>query len=366
MAASAVHIAKPPRSEAASLGEQLLYGGVAIALVNAYFNSLNGHQAEYYTQAVARNPAVKDEATQAYILNMVARIEKNGRVKHHYKAYAAENKEINATCGLGRVVTINKGIIDALDEDELAFVVAHEISHGEGNHSVIGLTKSLGLGLLVDLYLSNNPNNTSYYLSLVAANWVNNEVFTMGQEWEADNKGFENAVAAGYNPGAGGAGFYKLRSKLGDNWMTGAKRVFMPNNHPKMSDRVNNFNRKMTEYSGNHVKVVGDAQVQINGVTVVAPVKTGHLLAGERAYLIAGNLARLYHDNKMQNAAVGSDGEVVIGEVTVMTPVEGEDAEKIVNDINLAIAQPNNTVIDPAPKASETVRNNINAQDKRF
>ena len=42
---------------------------------------------------------------------------------------------------LGGVMCINKGTLDAMDDDELAYIMAHELVHGEKRHSVNGVKK---------------------------------------------------------------------------------------------------------------------------------------------------------------------------------------------------------------------------------
>ena len=44
-----------------------------------------------------------------------------------------------------------------------------------------------------------------------------------------------------------------LRNKVGEHYREGLSQVVAPNNHPKLSDRVNNNISRMYAYSGNHV-----------------------------------------------------------------------------------------------------------------
>ena len=48
-------------------------------------------------------------------------------------------------------MSVNKGALDLLDDDELAYVMAHEISHGEHKDIVNGLKKQVGLSTAVSL-----------------------------------------------------------------------------------------------------------------------------------------------------------------------------------------------------------------------
>ena len=48
---------------------------------------------------------------------------------------------------------INKGTLDAMDDDELAYIMAHELVHGEKRHSVNGVKKRVGLQTALSIYL---------------------------------------------------------------------------------------------------------------------------------------------------------------------------------------------------------------------
>jgi predicted Zn-dependent protease len=330
--------ALPAKAEASSTTEQLLLGAVAVAYLNHQVDNLDlHHQQDMYTQTQKQTGYLQDEATQARVQNVASRIKSTGLLQYNYKAYANPKDDWNAFCTIGQVLSVNKGMLEAVDDDELAMVMGHEMAHGERRHPATGFKKSLGLGLIVDLYLTKNENTTSLIVSNLAANIINSEVFTLGQEWEADNIGYQYMVAAGYNPGAGSAQMAKVRAKYGELWAEGPVRIIQPNNHPKMSDRVNNFAKKMTEYSGNHVTVKGDKTVQIDGMEIISPVQTKQYLSVERTYLVAGNLARAYHDGHVEMAYVNDDGDVYMGNIKIMSPVSDDlPAREIADRINAA------------------------------
>ena len=50
-------------------------------------------------------------------------------------------------------MSINKGALDTLDDDQLAYVMAHEISHGEHKDIINGAKKQIGLSTAVGLLL---------------------------------------------------------------------------------------------------------------------------------------------------------------------------------------------------------------------
>lgn len=325
-------------AEAASIGQQLLYAGLAYKLIDYQLNNINEHGQKDMLRSTQKQTGVyENEEATGRVNRIVGRLKSSGGVKGDYAVYVNPEKDMNAFCTLGRVVSVNRGSLEQVDDDELAAMLAHELGHGEGKHPVKGTLKMVGVGLAVDLYLSSNDNNTSYVLGIVADNYINNEVITMEQEWDADNMGFEYAARAGYNPGASAALMVKMRSLYGELHKEGLVRVINPNNHPKMSDRVRNFSGKLTAYSNGHVAVRNETAVLIDGKELVVPVKSAAYLPTERAFLIAGNLARAYHGGTVDSAYVGDDGTVMLGTQRIMTPQAGDlPAETIVERLNAA------------------------------
>ena len=324
------------KAEATSLVEKLLYGTVAVSLITSYYNNMNDHDQKGSLASTQKQTGVYDnkEAKQR-IDEIQTRLKSSGLITANYAIYANPAKDLNAFCTLGHVISVNKGTLDSLDDDELGAIMAHEIGHGEKKHVVAGVTKGIGLGLAVDLFLENNQNNTSYILAGVGANYINNEMFTMEQEWEADNLSFDYMKATDFNPGGGAAAMVKIRSQYGELHHEGLKEVINPNNHPKTSDRIKNFSNKLVAYSNNHVTVKDDKTVLVNNQEILTPVTTSSYLAGERAYLIAGNLAKIYHNNIAGTAIVGDDGAIYIGTQKIVTLTEKDSSpDEVCNRIN--------------------------------
>lgn len=326
---------------AAGLGEQLLYSGIAVAFINSYYNDLNTHgQKEVLADTQKQTGVYDNEEAAARLKTITNRLKASGLIKENYAVYANPTKEFNAFCTIAHVISVNKGALDTLDDDELAAVLAHEMRHGEGNHPVAGVTKGVSVALAVNLYLNSNRNNASYILSGVTGNYIQNEMFTMSQEWEADNYAFSYMTAAGFNPGGPAASMVKLRSLLGELWAEGFVRVIKPNNHPKTSARITNFSAHLTTYSNGHVTVKNDKTIQLDGKEVLSPVKAFGYMAEERAYLIAGKLAQVYHANSAGPATADEAGNVYMGEQKIAALSDGDiTAEEMARRINEIISK---------------------------
>ena len=314
----------PTTVEAASVGaaETLLGGAVAYAYVATAFNKMDNSkegQEESLARAKKQTGYLEDSAAQARVQRIMKTLEASPSVKRSYVVYANPSDDFNAFATVGRVMSVNKGALDLLDDDELAYVMAHEISHGEHKDIVNGLKKQVGLSTAVSLAAGGGGN--AAILSNIAGNYMENQVFTMGQEKAADELGFKILSESPYNVGGAAASMAVLRNKYGDLYREGLNQVFSPNNHPKTSSRVKDNIDRMYTYSGNHVTVDNGA-VFVNCVNIYSPANSGRYTGEERAYFMAGKLARLYHNGQIQQGSASYNGPTVTvaGQNIVTTP----------------------------------------------
>lgn len=314
----------PTTVEAASAGaaETLIGGAVAYAYVSTAFNKMDNSkegQEQSLDRAKKQTGYLEDSAAQARVQRIMKTLEASPSVKRSYVVYANPSDDFNAFATVGRVMSVNKGALDLLDDDELAYVMAHEISHGEHKDIVNGLKKQVGLSTAVSLATGGGGN--AAILSNIAGNYMENQVFTMGQEKAADELGFKILSESPYNVGAAAASMAVLRNKYGDLYREGLNQVFSPNNHPKTSSRVKDNIDRMYTYSGNHVTVDNGA-VFVNGMNIYSPANSGRYTGEERAYFMAGKLARLYHNGQIQPGGASYDGPTVTvaGRSIVTTP----------------------------------------------
>lgn len=306
----------------AGTAETLIGGAVAYAYVQTAFNKMDNSkegQAESLARAKKQTGYLEDSAAQARVQRIMKTLEASPSVKRSYVVYANPSDDFNAFATVGRVMSVNKGALDLLDDDELAYVMAHEISHGEHKDIVNGLKKQVGLSTAVSLAAGGGGN--AAILSNIAGNYMENQVFTMGQEKAADELGFKILSESSYNVGGAAASMAVLRNKYGDLYREGLNQVFSPNNHPKTSSRVKDNIDRMYTYSGNHVTVDNGA-VFVNGVNIYSPANSGRYTGEERAYFMAGKLARLYHNGQIQPGGASYDGPTVTvaGRSIVTTP----------------------------------------------
>ena len=311
-----------PVNAASSAVQTLAGGAVAMAYVSTALNKMDNSeqgQQESLARTKEKTGYLNDSAAQARVNRIMKTLEASPSVKRSYVVYANPDTEFNAFATLGRVMSINKGALDTLDDDQLAYVMAHEIAHGEHKDIINGAKKQIGLSTAVGIAAGGSEG--AALLSNVAGNYLSNQVFTMSQEKAADELGFKILSESPYNVGGAAGSMAVLRNKVGEHYREGLSQVVSPNNHPKLTDRVNNNIARMYTYSGNHVNVSKGA-VYVNGDNIYSPAGSGRYTGEERAYYMAGKLARLYHNGQIQLGGASYDGPTVTvaGRSIVTTP----------------------------------------------
>lgn len=115
---------------------------------------------------------------------------------------------INAWCMAGGKMAIYTGLLNQINptDDELAQVMAHEISHALANHTAEKMSVAMAsqLGLLGVAIASSNSGNQGAILagSAAAAALAVQLPNSRAAEIEADRMGIELAARAGYDPRA--------------------------------------------------------------------------------------------------------------------------------------------------------------------
>ena len=125
---------------------------------------------------------------------------------------------VNAWCMAGGRMAVYTGLIDKLDptDDELAQVLAHEISHALANHTAERMSVALATnaGILLAGVLSEDSQRTMSTAALAAALAIQLPN-SRTAESEADEIGIELAAKAGYNPNAAISLWQKMGSVSG-------------------------------------------------------------------------------------------------------------------------------------------------------
>ena len=327
-----------------SAGLALFQVGAEYAYLNKQVSYLDNQGRDKYMGQIKDKYGINTDpvanAMLARIMNRLSdavALTDDSIVKKPYNYFVNNDKSFNAFCTLGHNMSVNIGAFEKLNynEDELAFVIAHEMGHGQKNHPAAGVKRALPVSIVAALYASQNRNTASSIgAALVStvgtAKWV-----TKPMESQADKLAFDYAVAAGYNVGAGAALWQHILEQNGSK-SSGFAELF--NDHPTSISRRNNYNKKITEWSGDKVKVNEEnGLISVAGQPFYTPVKTSTMSPQEQAFLIAGNLSSVFHDGgQYEPVWTNSENRLLVGEQPVMSfdgVTEADAVEKRLRDI---------------------------------
>jgi predicted Zn-dependent protease len=320
-----------PAVQAASIAEILLGGAIEYIYLQKTLTSYNNNQSKeilttYKKQYGVNEDARANEQLGRVMTNLVDTLKRRGeKIEPEYSWFVNNEKSFNAFCGLGHNISVNIGLFKYLDynEDELAFVLAHELVHGQENHALNSVKKTVPISIAQSLYASKNPDASSYILSTIAAKMAVAKYSTLPMEKEADKVSYNYAVESGYNPGAGAAIWAKVLAQNGDNNGNIFEKIANPNDHPTNSQRIKFFAECMKDYSHDQVEVK-DKTVYVRNKSWVAPAAANGQLDIESTYFIAGNLAAAFHANPDGLSAYAEGGAVKINGRLIMTSNDGD------------------------------------------
>ena len=332
-----VALQAPTTVAEASALSTLADGAAAMAYVIGIINNMDNSpegQRDSLAKTKEQTGYLNDYSAQERVKTILENLSKSPSVKRSYEVYVNPDTEFNAFMTIGRVMSINKGALDKLDDHELAYVMAHEIAHGENKDVVNGLKKRIGLSTALSIYTGGSEGVA--ILSSLASNYLSNQVFTMGQEKKADELGFKILADSDYNIGGAAAAMAVMRNEYGDNYREGLLQVIAPNNHPKSSDRVKDNINRMYKMTGNRVNVT-DGMVIVNGDSIYKPAAEGRYTGEERAYYMAGKLVKEYSNNRIApTSAHYSDATVYVNDVPLVTTPNSDVALQVATNLNNA------------------------------
>ncbi len=223
-----------------------------------------------------------------------------------------DDEKFNAACYPMNYISVNRGLVRNLggDENMLAAILAHEMTHGIEQHSAKSyaqaVAQSLG-AMMVGLNVDNGSNvDWSKFSAMVDYSIAKN--INVPVEYEADEGGFYLMTSAGFNPGGGAAAMYRLgyyvryettnvlefdaHDKSDDETFSG---------HPDTDKREAKMAEFMSSYGGGHVivrKVDRAYKVLIDGREIFYSMNMGDdpTSAAINAYYFAGGLSKAFHD----------------------------------------------------------------------
>lgn len=316
-------IAAPATVHAWDAGSALLATvqlGAQYAALNKQINHLdNEGRDEFMAELKSKEGVNHDPRANAMLDDIMTRLQASVATidpsikKKPYNYFVNNNKTFNAFCTLGHNISVNIGAFTEMNynEDELAFIIAHEMAHGQKKHPASGVKRAIPLNLLAALYSSQNPNTVSVLGSVVLANVGTAKLVTKPMEKQADALAFDYAVGAGFNVGGGAAVWQRILDKHDSGRGSFFAELF--NDHPTSISRRDVYSKDITAWSNNTVKVnPKTGTVYIRNKEFYTPVKNAEMSGQEQAYLIAGNLSAVFHVKGKEPGSVWTSGANVL------------------------------------------------------
>lgn len=261
-----------------------------------------------------------------------------GPVPYPFVVYFNPQKDFNAACGLAHVITVNAGVFKVTQNDEeLAFLLAHEMAHGLAKHNSKSINRKMAVNIAKQLALTySNQSVQTFQLAGMASNYLMNQVFSVADEWEADNLAFEYATRAGYNPMAGAMLWYRVREKYGDQPRSFIGTLLSPDDHPTNSQRIENYLRKLTDYSKGKVEY-RDGNIYVNSMELFDIKDSSDINSLSNRLIITGNIASAFRagGGLALSPATAENGALRFNGVTIATFKQDIDEESVKNTVTV-------------------------------
>ena len=115
----------------------------------------NGGRNEFFEQMKKKYGVNNDPRANAMLDRIMTRLSASiaktdpSITKKPYNYFVNDDKSFNAFCTIGHNLSVNIGAFEPLNynENELAFVLAHEMGHGQKGHPIQGIRKQMPLVL---------------------------------------------------------------------------------------------------------------------------------------------------------------------------------------------------------------------------
>ncbi|MFN4180844.1 MAG: M48 family metallopeptidase, partial [Armatimonadota bacterium] len=142
-----------------------------------------------------------------------------------------ERKELNAMTAPGGFIYITRALLEVLDnDDEVAFVLGHEIGHVTGDHIRKQLSQAIVGSILLDILTARSSQLIRIGSDIMFSLYQSG--YSRQHERDADMRGVRYMKAAGYNPIAA----ITALKKLGTERYKGLVRWF--GTHPDIPSRI--------------------------------------------------------------------------------------------------------------------------------
>jgi predicted Zn-dependent protease len=160
------------------------------------------------------------------------------RQDYAYQFYVIRKDELNAFTTPGGYIYVYTGLMDRLNDDQLGFVIAHEVAHCAARHVVKKFQAQMGYQFAGSLVLQRISNVSTQRLLSMSSGALMHLVFmaySRADESEADRLGLKYMALAGFDM----EGAVEALSVLYAESKDAARPPEIVNSHPDLKKRIN-------------------------------------------------------------------------------------------------------------------------------
>ncbi|MEW6075962.1 MAG: M48 family metallopeptidase [Candidatus Omnitrophota bacterium] len=156
-----------------------------------------------------------------------------------YTFFVLDSKELNAVTLPGGFIYVNKGLMEILNDSELAYVIAHEVGHVAARHIAKKIQSNMAYQLVLTAAFAGAGDKGAKNVQGIArgvdvAYTLIDLSYSRKDEFEADRLSVKYALKAGFDPCACLGTLEKIRKTEGPHWK--ALRYFRT--HPYVDERI--------------------------------------------------------------------------------------------------------------------------------
>lgn len=224
---------------------------------------------------------------------------KNNSLPFRWRVVA--NDEFNASCNATDFIKVHDALVMKCNynPDELAAVLAHEMTHGYNQHIVNKASKRVLANFAGSIAAGSFGGEFGVIGATITPtmmNFLTVKNLDVGLELSADQNGFYTMASAGFNPG--GTCAMLARMKYYTDHADQVKDFFNPAQHPDTERRQKDAAKHLYNYGIDHAKVKNIDMVYFDDKFLLRAEEEGGLDQEEMAYLIVGSISKAFHDYK--------------------------------------------------------------------
>ncbi len=197
-----------------------------------------------------------------------------------FEFHVVENGEVNAFALPGGYIYVHRGLLQLIpNDDALAFVLAHEISHVTRRHGIRQLEKNVVIAAALQGVLAGTGVGGGAAAGASLLHTIVGLSFTRSDETEADQIGIELLARAGYDPAAAPQAMALVKRAIGSE---GKDIPRLLRSHPAPETRIRKLNALAETFSSERDRLRREAPAP-----PPAPLLEGVRLAGLEGMRVA-------------------------------------------------------------------------------